>query len=142
MSIFITTFRDNTSSGMLLELPPFVFCFLLLVCLVEEVELPLAGSMVKIYYISQVWSMVYVSVCGILLMLIKYLACLYIKVNSCVYLQEANHAASIAFSVTPFQNQRHVLFHCVSLFYKSRHSHLGWRQQIFLITKWLEITII
>ena len=40
-------------------------------------------------------------------MLIIDLACLYIKVNSCVYLQEANHAASIAFSVTPFQNQRH-----------------------------------
>ena len=54
LSIFITTFRDNTSSGILLELPPFVLCFLLFVCLVEEVELPLAGSMVKIYYISQV----------------------------------------------------------------------------------------
>ena len=92
-----------TSSGILLELPPFVFCFLLLVCLVEEVELSLAGSMVKIYYISQVWIIVYVSVCGILIDL----ACLYIKVNSCVYLQEANHAASITFSVTPFQNQRH-----------------------------------
>ena len=40
-------------------------------------------------------------------MFISYLACLYIKVNSCVYLQEANHAASLAFRVTTFQNQRH-----------------------------------
>ena len=51
-----------TSSGILLELPPFVFCFLLLVCLVEEVALPLAGAIFKGFYISQVISIVYASI--------------------------------------------------------------------------------
>ena len=60
-----------TSSGILLELPPFVFCFLLLVCLVEEVELPLAGAIFKGFYISQVISIVYASI-GII-----YCTCLY-----------------------------------------------------------------